>query len=137
MKKYLSRTKVFVLIAIITLITTTVAASVLKVKLKDDDKVQLNYVGNVNKLPVYRLSLKNNAEAVYFVSISDKSGNVFYCDQVEGVNIVRNYQLDNEVYSNEYELTFTVTDLNGKTVGTYNVTRNQKVVDEISVDEVK
>ena len=53
MKKYLSKTKIIALIAI-TLITTTVAASVFTVKLKNENgNAEVSYVGDVNNLPVY------------------------------------------------------------------------------------
>lgn len=137
MKKYLSKTKIIALIAI-TLITTTVAASVFTVKLKNENgNAEVSYVGDVNNLPVYRLSLKNKTNDVYFVSVSDKKGNVVYCQEVQGANIVRNYQFDNKIYNNEYDLTFTVTDLKGRTAGTYNITKSKKVVSEISVNEIK
>lgn len=135
MKKYLSKTK-FIALLVITLITTTVAASVFTVKLKNEN-AELVYIGDVNNLPVYRLSLKNKTNDVYFVSVSDKNGNVVYCQEIEGANIVSNYQFNNKIYNGEYDLTFTITDVKGKTVGTYNISRSNKVVSQVSVNEVK
>lgn len=138
MKKYLSKTKI-VALATITLITTTVAASVftLKSAKRESDKMELSYTGNVNELPVYRLSLNNKTTGVYFISIIDKDGHSVYCQDVEGTNIVRNFQFDNKIYANNYDLTFMVTDMKGATVGTYKVSNNKNAVNEISINEVK
>lgn len=136
MKKYFSKSKFIALLAI-TLVTTTVAASVFTVKLKNDTTPDLEYVGDVNNLPVYRLSLKNKTNDRYFVSVTDREGNVIYCQEVEGANIVSNYQFNSQEHSDEYELTLTVTDLKGKTVASYDISKSNKVVSEVSVNEVK
>ncbi|MCH5714981.1 hypothetical protein [Niabella hibiscisoli] len=72
------------------------------------------------------MALKNSTNETYFISISNIEGDVIFCDEVSGKAIVRNYQFDNKIYNTDDSLTFTVSDLKGKTVATYKVDRAQK-----------
>lgn len=134
MKTYLSKTKI-VALALVTLFTTTVALPAFAGN-DDDKKAEVSYVGNLNEMPVFRLSLNNKAKEAFYVSVTDKEGNVLYSEKLSGTNIVRNYQFDGELYGN-YNLTFSITDIKGNEVGTYTVSKNIKTVDEIVVNEVK
>ncbi|MCH5600690.1 hypothetical protein [Niabella ginsengisoli] len=134
MKTYLSKTKTFAL-ALVTLFATSIAAPAFAVN-DEDKKGEISYVGNVNDLPVYRLSLDNKANEIFFVSVTDNDGNVLYNEKVSGKKIVRNYQFDNDVYS-EYDLTFTISNIKGKTVSVYNVSNSKKIVNEVAVNRVK
>ncbi|HTG55913.1 MAG TPA: hypothetical protein VL943_06590 [Niabella sp.] len=126
MKSYLSKSKV-VILALIAIIGTTLAASALTAKLNDNtNKEGISYLGVQDNLSVYRLALKNKTSETYFVSISNIAGDVIFCDEVSGIAIVRNYQFDNKIYNTADNLTFTVSDLKGKTVATYKVDRAQK-----------
>ena len=133
MKKYLSTTKTFAL-ALVTLFTTSIAVPAFAND--EEKKAEISYVGNVNDLPVYRLSLDNKANEIFFVSVTDNDGNVLYNEKVSGKKIVRNYQFDNDIYS-EYDLTFTISNIKGKTVSVYNVSNSKKVVNEVAVNRVK
>lgn len=129
MKKYLSKSKV-VILAMVTIAATTLAASAIKVKLKaDDGQAGISFSGVQNDLAIYKLALKNKINETYFVSISNNKGDVLYCEQADGANIVREYQFDNK---KEGKLTFTVTDMKGKTVSEYNVDRSNKNVEPIT-----
>lgn len=134
MKTYFSKTKTFAF-ALVTLFATSFTAPAFAAE-EDDKKAEISYVGNVNDLPVYRLSLNNKANEVYFVSVTDNDGNVIYNEKVSGSKIVRNYQFDADLYS-EYDLTFTISNLKGKTVSAYNVSKSKKVVNEVAVNKVK
>jgi ABC-type nitrate/sulfonate/bicarbonate transport system substrate-binding protein len=134
MKTYFSKTKTFAL-ALVTLFATSFTAPAFAAE-EDDKKAEISYVGNVNDLPVYRLSLNNKANEIYFVSVTDNDGNVIYNEKVSGAKIVRNYQFDADLYS-EYDLTFTISNLKGKTVSVYNVSKSKKVINEVAVNKVK
>lgn len=134
MKTYLSKIKI-VALALVTLFTTTIAAPAFAIN--DENKnAEVSYVGNLNDMPVYRLSLKNQTNEVFFVSVTDSDGNMLYNEKVSGINIVRNYQFDSEAL-NEYELTFTISNVKGKTISAYNVSKSKKVIDEVAVNKVK
>jgi len=134
MKTYFSKTKTFAL-ALVTLFATSFTAPAFAAE-EDDKKAEISYVGNINDLPVYRLSLNNKANEIYFVSVTDNDGNVIYNEKVSGAKIVRNYQFDADLYS-EYDLTFTISNLKGKTVSVYNVSKSKKVINEVAVNKVK
>lgn len=134
MKTYLSATKT-VAFALVTLFATSFTAPAFAAE-EDDKKAEISYVGNVNHLPVYRLSLNNKANEIFFVSVTDNDGNVLYNEKVSGTKIVRNYQFDSDLYS-EYDLTFTISNLKGKEVSVYNVSKSKKVINEVAVNKIK
>src|SRR5690606_41888725 len=115
--------------ALVTLFATSFTAPAFAAE-EDEKKAEISYVGNLNDLPVYRLSLDNKANEIFFVSVTDNDGNVIYNEKVSGTKIVRNYQFDADLYS-EYDLTFTISNLKGKTVSEYNVSKSKKVVNEV------
>lgn len=133
MKTYLSKTKI-VALALVTFFTTSFTAPAFANDGNKDGEIA--YIGNLNDLPVYRLSLKNNTKEIYFVSVTDKEGNVIYNEKVSGTNIVRNYQFDADTYAN-YDLIFTISDPKGKALSVYNVSKSKKVVDEVAVNKIK
>ncbi len=135
MKSYLSKSKV-VILALLAIVGTTLAASALTAKLNDNsNKAGISYLGVQDNLSVYRLALKNSTDETYFVSISNVEGDIIFCDEVSGTAIVRNYQFDNKTYNTADNLTFTVSDLKGKTVATYQVDRAQKTA--YTIDTIK
>ncbi|GAB3425086.1 hypothetical protein [Niabella aquatica] len=134
MKNYLSKTKIFAL-ALVTVFATSFTAPAFAGN-DDDKKAEISYIGNINDLPVYRLSLNNDADQIYFVSVTDNEGTVIYNEKVKGSKIVRNYQFDADLY-NEYDLTFTISDTKGKTVSAYNVSKSNKIVNEVAINKVK
>jgi len=134
MKTYLSKTKIFAL-ALVTVFSTSFAAPAFAGN-DDGKKAEISYVGNINELPVYRLSLNNEADQTYFISVTDNDGAVIFNEKVKGSKIVRNYQFDVDLY-NEYDLTFTISDAKGKTVSAYNVSKSNKIVNEVAVNKVK
>lgn len=134
MKTFISKTKIFAF-ALVTLFATSFTAPAFAAE-EDEKKAEISYVGNVNDLPVYRLSLNNKTNEVYFVSVTDNDGNVIYNEKVSGSKIVRNYQFDADLYS-EYDLTFTISNLKGKTVSAYSVSKSKKVINEVAVNKVK
>ena len=133
MKNYLSKTKILAL-ALVTLFSTSFTVAAFAAD--EDEKNVVSYVGNVNDLPVYRVSLDNQTKETYFVSVTDADGNVIYNEKISGTKIVRNYQFDADLY-NEYDLTFTISNIKGKTVSVYNVSKTKKVVDEVAINRVK
>jgi len=137
MKSYLSKSKV-VILALLAIVGTTLAASALTAKFNDNmGKEGISYLGVQNNLSVYRLALKNKTNETYFVSISNIAGDVIFCDEVNGAEIVRNYQFDNKIYNTADNLTFTVTDVKGKTVGVYEVNRAQKTAYSVDSTQIK
>lgn len=134
MKNYLSKTKI-VALALATFFATSFTVPAIASD-KENKKVEVSYVGNLNDSPVYRLALKNNVSETYYVSVTDNDGNVLYKEKVSGANIVRNYQFEDESLEG-YEFTFTISDSKNKTIGEYTVNKSKKVVDEVTVNKIK
>ena len=138
MKKYLVKSKTLLVLILLVVIGTTVTASALKIKLSDNSKKpEITYLGIQDKQSVYNLALNNKVNDTYFVSISDTEGNVIYCDQVDGANIVLDYKFGNKISKNDSLLSFTVTNLNGKTVGAFIVDRAKGMVHTANPAEIK
>ena len=124
-----------VALALVTIFTTstTFAATTNN---GNENPEEVRYVGNVNELPIYRVSLNNKTAATYVVSIKDGEGNILYTEKVSGKKIVRNYQID-EIFSTDYSLTFEVSNLTEKTNSVYEINKTKKVFDEVAVSKVK
>ncbi|MFV0606935.1 MAG: hypothetical protein ACK5NK_13965 [Niabella sp.] len=103
---------------------------------ENDKPEEIRYVGNLNELPVYRLSLNNENTAVYRVSIKDEEGNILFSEKISGTNIVRNYQLENAPTA-DYSLTFEVNNITDNKNTVYNINKTKKIFDEVQISEAK
>jgi len=135
MKTVFTNTKALIL-ALVTLFAASLAVPAFANNEETVAKAEVSYIGNLNDLPVYRLSLTNSSNEVLFVTVSDNYGNILYNEKLSGTSIVRNYQFDTDIYS-EYNFNFTISNVKGKVVGVYNVNKRNKVIDEIAVNKVK
>lgn len=135
MKTVFTNTKALIL-ALVTLFAASLAVPAFANNEETVAKAEVSYIGNLNDLPVYRLSLTNPSNEVLFVTVSDNYGNILYNEKLSGASIVRNYQFDTDIYS-EYNFNFTISNVKGKVVGVYNVNKRNKVIDEIAVNKVK
>lgn len=135
MKTVFTNTKALIL-ALVTLFAASLAVPAFANNEETVAKAEVSYIGNLNDLPVYRLSLTNPSNDVLFVTVSDNYGNILYNEKLSGTSIVRNYQFDTDIYS-EYNFNFTISNVKGKVVGVYNVNKRNKVIDEIAVNKVK
>ncbi|MFT3904165.1 MAG: hypothetical protein QM727_13400 [Niabella sp.] len=102
----------------------------------DLNKEKVVYLGNLNELPVFQLSLDNAENATYLISIKDDEGQIIYSEKVNGKNIVRNYQFE-DAPLDAYSLTFEVNNLNTKAKNVYKVNKAKKVLDEVAVSKIK
>lgn len=134
MKTYLSKTRL-VTLALATVLSTSLTTP-LFAKNDGDNKTEVTYVGNINNLPVYRLSLKNEEKETFYITVSDNDGNEIYNEKLTGVNIVRNYQLATDIDA-EYNLTFKVENAKRITVSIYNVTNKKKIINEVAVNKIR
>lgn len=133
MKTIFTKTKILSL-ALATFLTTAITPAFAWDK--DGNGAEITYVGNLNDLPVYRLSVANTNNNALFVTVTDTEGDVVFQEKITGEKIVRNYQFDSELY-NDYNLMFTISDAKGKTVSSYKVTKSNKVINEVAVNKIK
>lgn len=54
----------------------------------------INYVGEMNSYPVFRLNLENPSNSEYSIKISDTEANVLYSEKVKGTEVSRLFRLD-------------------------------------------
>ena len=57
---------------------------------------ELKMIGRLNNQPVFQLSLNNTANERFVVIVKDETGSILYQENISGVNIKRNYQLNTE-----------------------------------------
>lgn len=124
-----------VALALVTIFTTTTAFAA-TVNNENENPEEVRYIGNVNELPVYRLSLNNANTATYVVTIKDNDGNTLYSEKVSGKDIVRNYQFE-ELPSFDYSVIFEVNNLTNGGSSIYKINKTKKSVDEIAVNKIK
>ena len=134
MKTMITKIKI-VALALVTIFTTTTAFAA-TVNNENENPEEVRYIGNVNELPVYRLSLNNANTATYVVTIKDNDGNTLYSEKVSGKDIVRNYQFE-ELPSFDYSVIFEVNNLTNGGSSIYKINKTKKSVDEIAVNKIK
>mgnify|MGYP000934483683 FL=1 len=123
-----------VALALVTIFTTSTSFATTVNKIENPEEVR--YVGSVNDLPVYRLSLNNKNENTYIVSIKDNDGNVLFSEKISGKQIVRNYQIV-ELPSYQYSLSFEVNNISDKTSAIYEISKTEKIYTEVEVSKKK
>ncbi len=82
--------------------------------------MEMNAAGLINKQPVYQLRVNNSTTATFYIVVKDEFGVVLHEETVNGVNIVRNYQL-NTVELGNTNVVFEVFNSNGILSGTFKV----------------
>jgi len=58
----------------------------------------LEYAGNINNTPVFKLAINNDAVETYLIKIRDVDGEILFSEKIKGNNITRTYQLNAEYY---------------------------------------
>ncbi len=134
MKTMMTRMK-FVALALATIFTTGIAFANEPVNDKEAPQ-EIRYIGNKNDLPVYRLTLNNDAAATYMVTIKDNAGDIIYTERVTGKEVVRNYQFY-EIPAYEYTLTFEVKNVAENSIRVYEINKTKKIYDEVAVNRLK
>lgn len=124
-----------VALALVTIFTTTTTFAA-TANNGNENPAEVRFIGNVNELPVYRLSLNNKNASTYVVSIKDGEGNILYSEKVSGKDIVRNYQID-EIHTDNYSLIFEVNNVTEKKNSVYEINKTKKTFDAVEVYKVK
>lgn len=129
MKMYITKTKMITLaLAAMFLMSATSYAFA-----KGDDKdkkANIEYVGELNQLPIYKLSLKNPSNETFYLSITNSKDKVIYTDMLTGANIIRNYQITG-VTSSDLKVTFTIKNAKGEKVSLFSINGDKELVSEI------
>ena len=62
----------------------------------DSAAVQLRFIGNLNKQPVFELNLDNIDQDEYYITISDEEGTLLYFDKIRSKNFSRKFQVNTD-----------------------------------------
>ncbi len=86
---------------------------------KDQTSIaELQFIGKVKNLPVFRLQFNNEMHEEFDVTIKDENGDILYSEKLKGNTTFRMYKLDSENSEHISGTTFEVTNrgTNKKTV---------------------
>ena len=76
---------------------------------KQTSNAELQFIGKVKNLPVFRLQFNNDQHEEFLVTIKDENGYILYSEKLKGSTISRTYKLDSENNEHISGTTFEVT----------------------------
>jgi len=97
--------------------------------------VELKAISNLNKQPVFELKVNNTEVGEFLIRVKDGNGDLLYSETLKGKNLFRKYQFDineEELYD-AFHVRFEITSVKTHETFIYNVTRNNRVVEDITV----
>jgi len=101
---------------------------------KNDNPVELKFMGKQNYGPLFQLSMNNAEEGEFLIKVRDAGGNLMYSEKLKGKNVTRKYQvaIDPELYE-EFNVRFEITTVSTRETLIYDVVNNRRAVDNITV----
>ncbi|HVE61104.1 MAG TPA: hypothetical protein VNA26_04750, partial [Chitinophagaceae bacterium] len=101
---------------------------------KNDNPVELKFLGRQNHGPVFQLNLNNTMEGKFLIRVRDAGGNLLYSEKLKGKNVTRRYQvaIDPELYE-EFNVRFEITSVTTRETLIYDVANNRRAVDNVVV----
>lgn len=102
---------------------------------KDENPVELKYIGKTNNQPVFSLNL-HNAEADQFtITLKNTSGDVIYTEKISGTQVERKYRLNtDELEASNIRIEVISKKNNNKTV--YAINRQTHEVDDVTISKL-
>jgi hypothetical protein len=104
---------------------------------KDNDPVELRYIGKIDNHPAIRLDLNNSEPGVYFINIKSMNYHILYSEIVNGSNFSRIYRLNRDDAFNNPETAVRVEITSARThktkvyvVKTFNAEENNDVTNK-------
>ncbi len=99
--------------------------------------VELKYAGKVNNQPAFQLKVNGNAEHNDFlVVIRDEYGNALYWENIKAESFTKKFVLNTDEIGDE-KLRFEITSKKTKQTMKFEVDRNTRVVEEMSINQIK
>lgn len=130
MKTCITKTKMITLSIMAMFVLTFTLPTLANNNGDKDNKTTIEYVGELNQLPIYKLSLKNPDNVTYYLTITNSKNEVIHTDMLSGSNIIRNYQITG-VTNGDYNVTFTIKNVKGEKISSFSVKGNKQLVNEI------
>jgi len=135
MKSRLINIRIFA-IALAVTFTTAFSTPALAIDEKKAIPVELKFVGNINKQPVFQLNFSNTEVNEYTIIVRDEHYNVLYRDKVKGGNITKKFILNTEELGDgdiQFEIIGKKTDK--KVV--YEVSTVARLVEDVVINKMK
>ncbi len=136
MKKIFSNNRL-IAIAFLTMFSVGAASSVSASDKTPLVPVTLRFTGHVNKLPVFELSFRGNAQQDNFtIFINDEFDNELYRENIKGEVFTKKFALNTEELGDK-TIRFEIYCNNTKKSARFEVNRNSKTIQEVEVLVIK
>ncbi len=122
-------------LALFAVTSITTATTALANDEKNNVTSELKFIGKINNLPVFDLTLSNVAAQDFTVIIRDEQSNVLYRYSSNDGNFSKKFQLNEEIAGDAVRFEIT-TGKNSKPV-VYEVNNSTKVTNDIVVNKIK
>ncbi len=96
--------------------------------------VELKFIGNLKDQPVFQLSFNGTDETEYSVAVVDEYNNVLYKETVKA-GTTKKFMVTHELDS--VELRFEVTGKKTNKTSVFEINRNQRVVEDLTINKIK
>lgn len=84
---------------------------------------ELQFIGKVKNLPVFRLQFNNAQHEEFMITIKDENGDILYSEKLKGSTITRMYKLDSENSEHISGTTFEVTSKHSNKTTVYRISQ--------------
>jgi hypothetical protein len=122
-------------LALVIALTLGLSAAKANDEVKPKSTIELKVVANVNDQPVLLLSLNNQEEEEFQVTIKDQAGNIFYSDKVKGTMITKKFMINSNEIGDD-AVYVEVKSKKSNKVEVYNVARNRTYIQETTVSRI-
>jgi hypothetical protein len=92
----------------------------------------IKYIGTLDGQPVFKVSLDNQSNSVYHLTIKDETGDILYAEKIKGKEFSKKFKFEN-ADRNNVKLTFTVDGKEGSQSQDFQVNTSTKVWNDVVV----
>ncbi len=135
MKKVLINTRILA-IGLAATFTTAFSSPALAIDEKKAIPVELKFLGNIEKQPVFELTFKNAEENEYTVIVRDEFSNVLYRDKIKGGTVTKKFILNTEELG-DTKIQFEIVGKKTEKTVVYEVNRESRLVEDLTVNKMK
>ena len=134
MKQTLNATRMITM-GLFTLCTMAISHSALAT-VKAEGPIELKFIGQVEKQPVFQLSLNNDEAEEYFITVRNADYDVIFSEKIKGINLSRKYQLaldEGDLASSEFGVSIQVTSAKTHKTETFKVKATSHFIENYEV----
>jgi len=96
----------------------------------------LQFVGKVDRLPVFKLVILNESDASFLLKVKEGNGDVIFSEKLKGNTISRLYKLDTENAELINATTFEVTNAATNKTTVYKLNNYSRTVEEVYITKL-